>query len=46
MLDLLVAGAGTAGCLAARTAARRGLEVLLVDRKPAADVGRKVCGDA
>lgn len=46
MLDLLVVGAGTAGCLAAKVASQKGLSVLLVDRKSEEEVGRKVCGDA
>lgn len=44
--DLLVVGAGTAGCLAAKTAAERGLDVCLIDRKKLKDVGDKVCADA
>ncbi len=44
--DVLVVGAGTAGCLAAKTAAEEGLKVCIVERKKQADVGVKVCGDA
>ncbi|MFQ6085145.1 MAG: NAD(P)/FAD-dependent oxidoreductase [Candidatus Bathyarchaeia archaeon] len=44
--DLLVVGAGTTGCLAAKTAAKKGLSVLLIDRKSKSKVGKKVCGDA
>ena len=40
--DVVVIGAGPAGAVAARTAARRGLKVLLVDR--ATFPRRKVCG--
>ena len=43
-VDVLVAGAGPAGCAAAITAARAGLRVLLVDR--ATFPRPKVCGDA
>lgn len=46
MLDLLVVGAGTAGCLAAKSASQKGLSVLLVDRQEEREVGRKVCGNA
>jgi len=44
--DILIVGAGTAGCIAARTAAEKGLDVCLVDCKPEGKVGDKVCGDA
>lgn len=44
--DLLIVGAGTAGCIAARTATERGLDVCLIDCKPEDKVGDKVCGDA
>jgi digeranylgeranylglycerophospholipid reductase len=44
--DVLVVGAGTGGAVAARRLAEEGLRVLLVDRAAAADVGRKVCGNA
>jgi geranylgeranyl reductase family protein len=44
--DVIVAGAGTGGCLAAKTAVRAGLNVCLVDVKNRVDIGRKVCGDA
>ena len=44
--DLIVVGAGTAGALAARTAAELGLKVGLLDSKTKSDVGDKVCGDA
>lgn len=44
--DVVVVGAGTAGCMAAKTAARAGLDVCLVERKREEDVGKKVCGDA
>ncbi len=44
--DVIVVGAGTAGCMAAKTAAKAGLEVGLIDRKKSDDIGEKVCGDA
>jgi len=44
--DLLIVGAGTAGCMAAKTAAEKGLDVCLIDCKPEDKVGDKVCGDA
>jgi geranylgeranyl reductase family protein len=44
--DVLVVGAGTAGCLAAETTARAGLKVCLLDRKKTEDIGEKICGDA
>ena len=44
--DVLVVGAGTAGCLAAKTAAEAGLKVCLIDSKKREEVGVKVCGDA
>jgi geranylgeranyl reductase family protein len=44
--DVIVVGAGTAGCLAAKTTAEAGLKVCLVDRKKSEEVGEKVCGDA
>ena len=44
--DVIVVGAGTGGTMAAKEAARRGLKVLLIDRKPKEKIGDKVCGDA
>jgi digeranylgeranylglycerophospholipid reductase len=44
--DILVVGAGTGGAVVARRLAEGGFRVLLVDRAAAADVGRKVCGNA
>jgi geranylgeranyl reductase family protein len=44
--DVLVVGAGTAGCLAAKTTAEAGLRVCLVERKKREEVGEKICGDA
>jgi len=49
--DVIVAGAGIAGCLAAATAAKGGANVLLLDRNKKEEPGKKtnwgwVCGDA
>jgi len=44
--DVLVVGAGTAGCLTAKTAAEAGLKVCLIDSKKREEIGVKVCGDA
>lgn len=44
--DVIVVGAGTAGCLAAKTAAEAGLKVGIIERKTRGDVGDKICGDA
>ncbi|NHJ87544.1 MAG: NAD(P)/FAD-dependent oxidoreductase [Asgard group archaeon] len=44
--DLVIIGAGTAGCLAAYTAAKEGLEkIALIDRKQKELIGKKICGD-
>lgn len=44
--DVIVVGAGTAGCLAAKTAAEAGLKVGLIERKAEEKIGAKICGDA
>lgn len=44
-LDVIIVGAGSAGCVTARRCAELGLRTLLLDRKPKEDVGQKVCGD-
>jgi len=44
--DVIVVGAGTAGSMTAKTAAKAGLNVCLIDGKARGDVGEKVCGDA
>ncbi|MFQ6081672.1 MAG: geranylgeranyl reductase family protein, partial [Candidatus Bathyarchaeia archaeon] len=44
--DVIVVGAGTGGCMTAKTCAEAGLEVCLIDRKGRKDIGKKVCGDA
>ncbi len=44
--DAIVVGAGTAGCLAAKTIAEKGLSVALMEKKTRAEIGEKICGDA
>ena len=44
--DVIVVGAGTAGCLAAETTAEAGLKVCLMERKGREEIGEKICGDA
>jgi len=44
--DVIVVGAGTAGCMTAKTTAKAGLDVCLIDRKKREEIGEKVCGDA
>ncbi len=44
--DAIVVGAGTAGCLAAKTIAESGLTVCLIEKKKREDIGEKICGDA
>jgi digeranylgeranylglycerophospholipid reductase len=44
--DVIVVGAGTAGCLAAKTTAEAGLKVCMIERKGRGEIGEKVCGDA
>ncbi|MEM2420113.1 MAG: NAD(P)/FAD-dependent oxidoreductase [Candidatus Bathyarchaeia archaeon] len=44
--DVIVVGAGTAGCLAAKTVAETGLKVCLIERKSRREIGEKICGDA
>ena len=43
MLDLLIIGAGPAGLLAARTAARQGAKTLVVDMKRDIHIARRAC---
>jgi digeranylgeranylglycerophospholipid reductase len=45
-LDVIVIGAGTGGCLTAKTVAKAGLKVCMIDQKPEHKIGDKVCGDA
>jgi len=44
--DVVVAGAGTAGCYAAATIAREGLDVAILERKSESEAGHIACGDA
>jgi digeranylgeranylglycerophospholipid reductase len=44
--DVVVVGAGTAGCYAAAAAARAGLDVVVVERKTESEAGHIACGDA
>ncbi|PVX23945.1 MAG: geranylgeranyl hydrogenase [Candidatus Bathyarchaeum sp.] len=44
--DVVVVGAGTGGCLTAKTLAEAGLKVCMIDRKEEQKIGDKVCGDA
>ncbi len=46
LYDLVVVGAGTSGCLAAKTAVENGLNVCLIESKSAENIGLKACGDA
>lgn len=46
LFDVVVVGAGTAGTIAARFAAKKGLSVCLIDRKEKHKIGDKICGDA
>ena len=44
--DVVIAGAGTAGCYAAATIANEGLDVVIIERKDADEAGHIACGDA
>jgi digeranylgeranylglycerophospholipid reductase len=44
--DVIIVGAGSGGCLAAKTIAQAGYEVCMIDRKKEENIGDKVCGDA
>jgi digeranylgeranylglycerophospholipid reductase len=44
--DVVVVGAGTAGCYAAATVAEAGYDVAVVERKTAEEAGHIACGDA
>lgn len=42
---MIVVGAGSAGCVAARRCSEMKLKTLLIDKKPQTLIGQKVCGD-
>ncbi|SEH12040.1 geranylgeranyl reductase family [Natronorubrum sediminis] len=44
--DVVVVGAGTAGCYAAATVAREGYDVVVLERKTEEEAGHIACGDA
>ena len=44
--DAIIVGAGTAGTLAAKTIAKSGLKVCIVDRLGREKIGEKICGEA
>ncbi|MFB6303181.1 MAG: geranylgeranyl reductase family protein [Haloferacaceae archaeon] len=44
--DVVVVGAGTAGCYAAATVADEGLDVVVLERKDEDEAGHIACGDA
>ncbi|MDI6798387.1 MAG: NAD(P)/FAD-dependent oxidoreductase [Candidatus Aenigmarchaeota archaeon] len=44
--DVVVVGAGSAGCMAAYTSAKKGFKVCLIDAKSKEKVGDKICGNA
>ncbi|ELY46247.1 geranylgeranyl reductase family protein [Natronorubrum bangense] len=44
--DVVVVGAGTAGCYAASTIANAGYDVVILERKTEAEAGHIACGDA
>ena len=44
--DVVVVGAGTAGCYAAARVANAGLEAIVVERKSESEAGHIACGDA
>lgn len=44
--DVIIAGAGTGGSVAAAGLARKGLKVAVIDRLAKSDIGVKICGDA
>ncbi len=45
-VDVAVVGGGPAGVMAAITAAKQGLSVTVLDKKPREKIGNKSCGDA
>ncbi|MCK5372872.1 MAG: NAD(P)/FAD-dependent oxidoreductase [Candidatus Aenigmarchaeota archaeon] len=43
--DIIIVGAGTAGCACAIRAAKKGLNVAIIEQKEKENIGDKVCGD-
>jgi len=46
LYDVVVIGAGSAGCRAAYTLAKNDFDVCLIDAKPRGRIGDKICGNA
>jgi geranylgeranyl reductase family protein len=46
LYDVVIIGAGTGGCMTAKTLAVAGYRVCLIDRKNKRLIGKKTCGDA
>ncbi|RLI49736.1 MAG: geranylgeranyl hydrogenase, partial [Candidatus Thorarchaeota archaeon] len=44
-VDVIIVGAGSAGCVTARRCAEMGLRTLILEKKPRELIGKKVCGD-
>ncbi|MHA1811902.1 MAG: geranylgeranyl reductase family protein [Candidatus Thorarchaeota archaeon] len=44
-VDVVIVGAGSAGCVTARRCAEMGLRTLILEKKPRELIGKKVCGD-
>ncbi|MCP8317888.1 MAG: geranylgeranyl reductase family protein [archaeon] len=44
--DIIIVGAGSAGCLTGITSAENGSKVLMLDCKDFKEIGKKICGDA
>lgn len=44
--DIIIVGAGTAGCMTAKTLAEAGYDACMIDYKKREIIGEKVCGDA
>ena len=44
--DVVIIGAGISGTVTAGKLAERGCKVLIIEKKPLVEIGRKICGDA
>ncbi|MFX0090217.1 MAG: geranylgeranyl reductase family protein [Candidatus Hodarchaeota archaeon] len=44
--DVVIVGAGSAGCVTAFNLCKKGFQVALIERKTKNTIGKKVCGDA